>query len=82
MKRVCAWCGRELEQFASGEDLQVTHGVCRICRRRYFASPKTKEADSWSTLEDVGDDSGGPEDTCPAPIDEPKLRRVRTEENS
>jgi uncharacterized protein YbcI len=58
MKRVCAWCGRELDQPDRREDLQVTHGVCQVCRRRFFASRKAKEAYSESTREDVGDDSG------------------------
>ena len=58
MKRVCAWCGRELEQSERREELQVTHGVCPVCRRKFFSSPKSKEADARSTSEDVGDDSG------------------------
>lgn len=65
MKRLCAWCGRELDQSERREGLQVTHGVCPDCRRRFFASTKAKEADSRSTQEDVGNDPGGPEDTCP-----------------
>ncbi len=40
------------------EHLQVTHGVCQVCRRRYFASPKAKEADSRSTKEEDDDGSG------------------------
>ena len=28
MKRVCAWCGRALDQPERREDLRVTHGVC------------------------------------------------------
>jgi len=58
MKRVCAWCGRELDQSERREGLQVTHGVCQVCRGRFFASPKAKEADSRSTLDDEGDDAG------------------------
>ena len=58
MKRMCAWCRRELDQSERREDLQVTHGVCRACRRRFFPSPKAKEADSRSTQDEVGDDPG------------------------
>jgi len=45
MKGVCAWCGRELNHSERYEDLQVTHGVCQVCRYRFFASPRKKEAD-------------------------------------
>ena len=58
MKRVCAWCGREMDQPERREDLQVTHGVCQACRCRFFTSSKATKADSQSTLEDVGDRSG------------------------
>jgi DNA-directed RNA polymerase subunit RPC12/RpoP len=58
MKRVCAWCGRELDQSECREDMQVTHGVCPICRRRFFASAKANEADSQPTQEDVSNDLG------------------------
>lgn len=58
MKRVCAWCGRELDQPERPKDLQVTHGVCQDCRTRFFASSKAPKADSRSTLEDVGAHSG------------------------
>ena len=51
MKRVCAWCGRELEQPERREDLQVTHGVCLECRGRFFATTKAKEADAGHVIE-------------------------------
>ena len=54
MKRVCAWCGRALDQPERREDVQVTHGVCQDCRSRFFASSKATKA---GTLEDVGDHS-------------------------
>lgn len=53
MKRVCAWCGRELDQSERFEDAQVTHGVCQDCRRRFFDSARAKEASSRSPVEDV-----------------------------
>ena len=58
MKRVCAWCGRALDQPKRREDLRVTHGVCQDCRSRFFASRKAKEAESEPTRENVDDDSG------------------------
>ena len=64
MKRVCAWCGRELDQSECREDVQVTHGICQVCRRRFFASAKAKEGYSRSTRDDVGGEPGGPEGTC------------------
>ncbi len=30
MKRVCAWCAKEMEGSKS-EDKRVTHGICRPC---------------------------------------------------
>jgi hypothetical protein len=44
MNRVCAWCGRRLNQSAHLKTLQVTHGLCVDCRQRFFAPAKTKEA--------------------------------------
>ena len=58
MKRMCAWCGLALDRSERSEHSQVTHGVCQVCRRRFFASPKAKEADSRSTKEEDGDGSG------------------------
>ena len=58
MKRMCAWYGLALDRSERSEHSQVTHGVCQVCRRRFFASPKAKEADSRSTKEEDGDGSG------------------------
>jgi hypothetical protein len=58
MKRMCAWCGRELDQSERREDVPVTHGVCKVCRQRFFASARTTDADSRTGLEDVGDGAG------------------------
>ena len=58
MKRMCAWCGLALDPSERREDLQVSHGVCKVCRRRFFASAKAKEADSRSTKEEDGYGSG------------------------
>ena len=58
MKRICAWCGRDLDQHDGRDHLQVTHGVCEECRRVFFASSKAKEADSRTTIKNGGDDAG------------------------
>jgi DNA-directed RNA polymerase subunit RPC12/RpoP len=58
MKRVCAWCGRELDQSERRENMQVTHGVCPICRRRFFTKALAKETDSPPIQEDVSNDPG------------------------
>jgi hypothetical protein len=58
MKRVCASCRRELDQSECREDMQVTHGVCPICRCKFFAKTSAKEADSPPTQEDVSNDPG------------------------
>jgi DNA-directed RNA polymerase subunit RPC12/RpoP len=58
MKRVCAWCGGELDPFEGCEDIQVTHGVCPICRDRFFPKAVANETDSQPTREDVSNDPG------------------------
>jgi len=58
MKRVCAWCCRVLDQAEGRENVEVTHGICQACRRKFFTSAKAKEADSRSTQENEGDDPG------------------------
>jgi hypothetical protein len=58
MKRMCAWCDRGLDRSERPEDVPVTNGVCKVCRRKFFASARTTEADSRSGLEGVGDGSG------------------------
>jgi hypothetical protein len=40
MKRICAWCGRELDQVERRENQPLTHGLCPECRRRFFAGAK------------------------------------------
>jgi len=34
MKRVCAWCGREMEPGQGGQNAPITHGICLSCMRR------------------------------------------------
>jgi DNA-directed RNA polymerase subunit RPC12/RpoP len=40
MKRMCAWCGRELDQVERRDNQPLTHGLCPECRRRFFAVAK------------------------------------------
>jgi hypothetical protein len=54
MKVICAWCGRELGHLEVGQDAQLTHGVCRTCRARFFPAGKIKETGPQSTQEDIG----------------------------
>jgi nucleotide-binding universal stress UspA family protein len=45
MKRICAWCGEELDANASdrvSDSGAVTHGVCPTCRRIHFVSPPNR----------------------------------------
>lgn len=42
MKRVCAWCGRMLDEAACQEGVDVTHGLCKECRAEFFASAKSR----------------------------------------
>ncbi len=57
MKRLCAWCGRELEGPDRPEDSQVTHGVCPSCRAKFFTASRPKEVDSSSASENLDDES-------------------------
>jgi hypothetical protein len=41
MKRMCAWCGQELDQVERRDNQPLTHGLCPACRRRVF--PLTKD---------------------------------------
>lgn len=79
MKRVCAWCGRALDQPERREDVQVTHGVCQDCRSKFFASSKATKA---GTLEDVGDHRSGSVDypcsACSSSIHLFQANAVRT----
>lgn len=36
MKRICAWCGLELDQPDGREGMPVTHGICPACRHESF----------------------------------------------
>ena len=42
MKRICAWCGKSLNETEPPDTSNVTHGLCEQCRKSVFA-PKTGE---------------------------------------
>jgi DNA-directed RNA polymerase subunit RPC12/RpoP len=52
MKRICAWCGRDLDQ-ERPENQPRTHGLCPECRRRFFAVAKDEDVPS------IENDQGG-----------------------
>jgi hypothetical protein len=61
MKRICAWCGLALDESDSQETLEVTHGVCRDCRRRFFAPPGNQEDECRNCVpKPVSDHAGEP----------------------
>ncbi len=31
MKRVCAWCGKDMGEEKPIENTEITHGICREC---------------------------------------------------
>ncbi|MEW6488773.1 MAG: PAS domain-containing protein [Thermodesulfobacteriota bacterium] len=39
MRRVCAWCGGELEPGGNPADPVVTHGICPSCSDHFFGDP-------------------------------------------
>lgn len=39
MRRVCAWCGGDLEPGGSPADPVVTHGICPSCSDHFFGEP-------------------------------------------
>lgn len=45
MKRVCAWCGQDLEKQPFQGTASITHGVCPSCRHEHFAAKPREKAD-------------------------------------
>ena len=43
MKRICAWCGKSLDEKAFDENQQLTHGLCEPCRKAVFVSNRARE---------------------------------------
>lgn len=58
MKRLCAWCGRELDQVERWETPYTTHGLCAECRVRHFGSEESKESDPKPIPQDAGQKTG------------------------
>jgi hypothetical protein len=52
MKRMCAWCGRELDQVERRDNQPLTHGLCPECRRQFF--PVATDQDTASLTEEKG----------------------------
>jgi DNA-directed RNA polymerase subunit RPC12/RpoP len=59
MKRMCAWCGRELDQGERRDNQPLTHGLCPECRCRFFAVAKGPDAPS------VANDEGAVRENLP-----------------
>lgn len=34
MKRICAWCGKDMGKVESIDDEGSTHGICETCRQK------------------------------------------------
>ena len=56
MNRICAWCGKSLDEKAFAEDLQITHGLCEPCRKAVFVSSRAGE--SVSVIGEAGAAAG------------------------
>jgi len=41
MKRVCAWCGKDMGEKEPLDDDSVTHAICKDCRREEFRGEKS-----------------------------------------
>ncbi len=52
MKRVCAWCNKELTiNSAAADDRQISHGICDACAARVLANPGETMLDFLDRLE-------------------------------
>lgn len=56
MKRLCAWCGRELKQAKPSETDEATHGICTECRFKHFGPDEGKKADVMDRRKSNGSD--------------------------
>jgi hypothetical protein len=45
MKRLCAWCGKALENSNCNDDSRASHWICPTCRRTVFGNEKTKDGE-------------------------------------
>ena len=39
MKRVCAWCGKDMGEKEPIEDSSITHGICEVCTKKFEEDP-------------------------------------------
>jgi hypothetical protein len=44
MKRICAWCGADLDDLQAHDRQTLTHGLCVDCRSRFFPARRGKDA--------------------------------------
>jgi hypothetical protein len=64
MKRVCAWCGQDLDPSQRREECAVTHSVCPVCRRKFF--PSTTDGQEAASRADANDTLRRAEESMPA----------------
>lgn len=50
MKRVCAWCGRELAKTPRDSYVAVTHGICLSCRIRFLSPARALSEDKHGSV--------------------------------
>ena len=36
MKKLCAWCGKELGEIEPYDNKEITHGICRECKDKEY----------------------------------------------
>jgi hypothetical protein len=54
MKRICAWCGKALDDMDSPATPHVTHGLCEGCRQAVFSSTKSSgQSTGMAIAEDI-----------------------------
>lgn len=46
MIRLCAWCGRQLEQAKPPDPDRTTHGICAKCKSKHFSPDEGKEREA------------------------------------
>lgn len=43
MKRICAWCQKDMGEIEPFEDKSITHGICPECKEQFFAGCPVKK---------------------------------------
>lgn len=49
MKRICAWCGKTMNNAESPDTGKVTHGLCEECRKSVLVEPRRGEESAGAT---------------------------------